>query len=131
MARRTLSLVFKVVRMSAGFALVAWGLVGLAAFFLPLLPGLSAAEWGAISVFIILLPGGIWCVFLGLALLARDIPIAKRFELWLKFQFGRLRACLQKKFPRFDAWVIVPVGKLQERISKKIKSLFKRDKKEG
>lgn len=85
--------VWKYLRIGGGLTLVVWGLVGILAYFLPFFLGLSAFEWWAISIFIIALPGGWWCVLLGLAILGRDVPLVMRFN-------QRLKAKIKNKFPR-------------------------------
>jgi hypothetical protein len=56
--------------------------------------------WGAIGVLIPFLPGGIWTIFLGIALLARDIPWFKERQIRIENWFRK--NVLRKKVDKND-----------------------------
>ncbi|MDO8500102.1 MAG: hypothetical protein Q7S66_05635 [bacterium] len=82
---------------------------------------LVLVSWGVLGLIIFFLPGGLWTIFLGLTLLAQDVPVVKRLNVWL-------RARLENKFPRFYAKVVAPIDKVGERIMQKVRSLFRKKK---
>ena len=114
--------------------------------------GLACIGWGIISSFPLLmwLPGGIWTILFGLAILAIDFPWAKRLlkrinnrleraAVWFEKKFPRIhrlwkmvkeraesrskgiRASLKKKFPKFYDRIIAPVGKVMKRAAEKLR----------
>lgn len=83
--------------------------------------GLILIAWGIFSLPILFLPGGIWTILLGLAILAIDIPWAKRVD-------ENIKDKIKKNFPNFHKRVVLPVDLLKEKAFKKISSFF--DKKE-
>ena len=81
--------------------------------------GLVLVAWSVVSFVIFILPGGLWTLFIGLAILAIDIPAVRRFNEWL-------RAKIREKFPRFYQKVIVPLDAAKDRGTKKMKAWFER-----
>lgn len=70
--------------------------------------GLVLVGWGLISFIIFILPGGLWTLFIGLAILAIDIPFVRRFNEWLRVK-------IQRRFPRFYRKCIAPLDATKER----------------
>lgn len=79
--------------------------------------GLALVGWGIISFVIFILPGGLWTIILGLAILAIDFPFVKRAE-------ERAKAWCEKKFPTFYKRVVAPIDRIKERVIEKLRSLF-------
>lgn len=79
--------------------------------------GLLLISWGLIGVIIPILPGGFWTIFLGLAVLAIDIPFVKTLDYCLK-------VWVEKRFPRFYARIFMPVHLFKEKFVEKIRSIF-------
>lgn len=75
--------------------------------------GFLLVAWGIFSFIFFFLPGGIWTIVLGLAILAIDIPWCKKLE-------TRVKEKVQRKFPRFYRRILLPVDNLKEKIFMKI-----------
>ena len=84
-----------------------------------ILLGLAFVGWGILSFIFFILPGGLWTLFIGLAILAVDIPIVRRFNEWL-------RAKISEKFPRFYRKFIVPLDAAKGKGALKMKAWLKR-----
>ncbi len=77
--------------------------------------GLALIGWGIISAVIFILPGGIWTILLGLGILAIDLP-------WVKTIDDRLKAWVEKKYPRFYRRAFLPIYQWKENMFAKIRS---------
>lgn len=96
-----MKLLLKCLRVVAGIFLIAWGLIG---------------------IIVPLVPGGMWMVLLGLAVLSIDIPFVKRWEVIINDY-------LKRKLPKFYPRFIAPMDRFKKRLVDKIRKLEKRPRK--
>jgi len=89
---------FRIVRIVIAILFIIWGIVG----------SLPPLMW---------LPGGIWTILLGMALLSFEIP-------WVKKLDDRLLAWVERKFPKIYIRIILPTRRIGDKIAERIRSFL-------